>query len=158
MRIFLTGGTGFLGSHIVEAALRESHEVRAVARPTADTRHLEGGGAGVVRGDLNDQPSLRAGAAGCDVVIHAAGKVGDWGPWREYYEQNVRASRRVYDAAVDAGVRRAVHVSSVAVYGKKTLRRGPVDETMGPVPSGRLPRWYCYGRAKSLAETCALKY
>lgn len=158
MRIFLTGGTGFIGSYIAEAARDAGHEVRALARPTADTTHLESIGATILRGDLGDAESLRAGAQSSDVVIHAAAKVMDWGPWEEYYDQTVAASRRVYDAAVDAGVSRAVHVSSVAVYGKDAVQRGPVAESQGPVPEAQLPRWYYYGRAKSLAEQVAMEF
>ena len=158
MRIFLTGGTGFLGSYIADAAADAGHAVRALARPTSDTRFLESVGAEIVSGDLADPASLRAGAEGCDVVIHAAAKVMDWGPWPSYYEETVTASRRVYDAAVAAGVPRGVHVSSVAVYGKESVLRGAVDESMGPVPENRLPQWYYYGRAKSLAESLAMEY
>lgn len=158
MRIFLTGGTGFLGSYIAEAALAAGHHVRALARPTAAVDHLESIGAEIVRGDLREAGSLRVGAEGCDTLIHAAAKVMDWGPWEEYEEGTVVASRRVYDAAVAAGVERAVHVSSVAVYGKESVLGGPVDERMGPVPEPQLPRWYYYGRAKSLAESLAMEY
>ncbi len=158
MRIFLTGGTGFIGSYIAEAARAAGHEVRALARPTSDAQLLESMGAEIVRGDLGEADTLRAGAEGCDVVVHAAAKVGDWAPWETYYEETVAASRRVYDAAVAAGVGRAVHVSSVAVYGKEGVRRGVVNETQGPVPEAQLPRWYYYARAKSLAEEVAMEF
>lgn len=158
MRFFLTGGTGFVGSHVAERALAEGHHIRALARPQSDTTFLASLGAEIVRGDLADAVSLRRGAEGCDAVIHAAAKVMDWGPWEDYYEETVAASRRVFDAAVAAGVQRAVHVSSVAVYGKESVLRGEVDESLGPVPEDRLPQWYYYGRAKSLAETAAMEY
>ena len=158
MRIFLTGGTGFLGSYIAEAALAAGHELRALARQSSDVAHLESIGAEIARGDLGAAASLKAGAEGCDIVIHAAAKVMDWGPWDEYYEETVNATRRVFDAAVTAGVTRAVHISSVAVYGKESVLGGDVDESQGPVAEDQLPQWYYYGRAKSLAESLAMEY
>lgn len=158
MRIYLTGGTGFVGSHVAEIARCRGYEIRALARPAADTGHLESIGAQIVRGDLKDPRSLRAGLEGCDLVIHAVAKVADWGRWKDYYEQTVLASRHLYNAAVDAGVPRAMYVSSVAVYGKVAPIRRVVDEAMGPIPLHRMPRWYYYGRAKSLAETLAMEY
>lgn len=158
MRIFLTGGTGLLGSHVAEAAVLAGHAVRALARPTSDVRHLRALGVEIVVGDLRDAGSLAGGMRGCDVAIHSAARVGDWGTWRQFLEETVEASRRVYDAAVAAGVPRAVHISSVAVYGKRLPLTGEVVESQGPLPPGSLPRWYFYGRAKSLAESLAMRY
>src|SRR5688572_1430960 len=159
MRIFLTGGTGLLGSHVAEAAVLASHAVRALARPPADVRHLRALGVEIVVGDLCDAASpLADSMRGCEVVIHSAARVGDWGTWPQFLEETVEASRRVYDAAVAAGVPRAVHISSVAVYGKKLPLAGEVVESQGPLPPGEMPRWYFYGRAKSLAESLATRY
>ena len=158
MRIFLTGGTGFLGAYIAEACVRQGHALRALVVPTCDASHLEQLGAEIVWGDLADQKSLCKGLDGCDVLIHAAAKVGDWGLWKEFYETNVAGCRRLYDAAVDARVGRAVQISSTAVYGKQIFSGGIVDESMGPLAPERMPKWYHYGRTKSLAEMLAMDY
>lgn len=158
MQLFLTGATGFLGSHVAAAAVEAGHSVRALARPSSDLRHLRSLGAEIVLGDLGDMRSLLVAAEGCDVVIHVAAKVGDSGGWQEHFAATVQSTRRVYDAAAAVGVRRAVHVSSVAVYGHKRLKQVAIDESRGPLAEGRLPRWYFYGRAKALAEGIAMQF
>ena len=153
MRTFLTGGTGFLGAHIAEACLDQGDDLRVLVEPDCDANHLERLGAEICRGDLRDQQSLRSAVDGCELLIHAAAKVGDWGSWQDFYETNVLGARRLYEAAEDAGVQRAVHISSTAVYGKELIQDSPIDETMGPIPAELLPKWYAYGRSKSMAES-----
>ncbi len=114
--IFLTGGTGLVGSHVAEEALRRGHHVRALVRSSSDTTFLDSLGVEKVPGDLEDVEALRAGVAGADWVINCAAKVGDWGPLEEFRRLNVAALRLLLDAAADAKVERFVHVSSLGVY------------------------------------------
>ncbi|MEM8678175.1 MAG: NAD-dependent epimerase/dehydratase family protein [Planctomycetota bacterium] len=153
MRIFLTGGTGFLGAKIAEACVEQGYDLRVLVEPHCCSKHLEALQAEVCPGDLRDQPLLRRAVDDCDLVIHSAAKVGDWGDWPGFYEVNVLGARRLYEAAEDAGVKRAVHVSSTAVYGKDLVLDEPIDETMGPLPVDQFPDWYAYGRSKSMAES-----
>lgn len=124
----VTGGTGLLGSHIAERLVALGRPVRALARPGADASFLESLGVEVVRGDLTDPDACRRAVLGVDAVYHAAAKVGDWGPWREFQAGCVEATARLAGAAADAGVRRFLHVSSTSAYGHPRDRAEPVTE------------------------------
>ncbi len=89
--IFITGATGLVGSHATEEALKQGHRVRALVRPTSDTRLLEQWGVETIVGDLEDAKALRAGVAGANWVFNCAAKVGDWGSLDEFRRLNVDA-------------------------------------------------------------------
>ena len=72
MKVLITGASGFLGGHLVEAFRREGYEVRAMVRRTSKTGLLDSSGAETVVGDLFDPESLAQAVAGTDVVVHAA--------------------------------------------------------------------------------------
>jgi uncharacterized protein YbjT (DUF2867 family) len=74
-KVLVTGGTGLLGGHLVEQMVKCGYQVRALARKTSDTRHLETTGVEIVYGDIEDYNSLVAAAKGRDVVFHAAARV-----------------------------------------------------------------------------------
>jgi nucleoside-diphosphate-sugar epimerase len=150
--IFVTGATGLVGSHVVEEALRRGHRVRALVRSSSDTRFLDGLGVEKVPGDLEDAEALRAGVLGSDWVINAAAKVGDWGPIEEFRRLNVAALKLLLDAALDAGVERFVHVSSLGVYEGRD--HFGTDETV-PTAVNALDG---YTRSKNEAEALALSY
>jgi nucleoside-diphosphate-sugar epimerase len=113
----VTGASGFLGGNLVAALCRRGVKVRALVRPTSDLHRLSGLGAEIVRGDVCDLASLREAARGQQVVFHAAAKVPDWGPRREFFRVNLDGTRKVVAACQDAGVERLVHVSSMTVLG-----------------------------------------
>jgi dihydroflavonol-4-reductase len=118
MRAFVTGGTGFVGGAVVRRLLQAGHEVRTLVRPGTNTRQLDGLPVERVSGDLNDADSLRRGAAGCDWVFHVAALYSYWGhPWEEFVEVNVEGTRRMMEAAAEAGAKRVVHTSSIATLG-----------------------------------------
>jgi nucleoside-diphosphate-sugar epimerase len=116
-KALVTGATGFVGRHLVEALLRDGNlAVRALVRTTSPAlpREVECFHADVTRDD--DVP-IAAAVAGCDVVFHCAGAVGDQVSWENGKAVNVEGTRRVARAVRQASVARMVHVSSVAVYG-----------------------------------------
>ena len=118
MRVFVTGGTGLVGSHVAEQLRAKGHAVRALVRVSSDTAHLEGVDAELVRGDMSSARDTLADAMrGCDAIVHAAALVGARTARERYVAENVEGTRAVLLAAHSAGVRRVVHVSSVAVYG-----------------------------------------
>src|SRR5271167_4203513 len=114
--IFITGATGLVGSHATEEALRRGLRVRALVRPTSDTRWLDQWGVETIVGDLEDPDALVAGATGADWVFNCAAKVGDWGTLDEFRRLNVSALRLLLEAALAARIERLVHVSSLGVY------------------------------------------
>jgi nucleoside-diphosphate-sugar epimerase len=150
--IFLTGGTGLVGSHAAEEAIRRGHRVRALVRCSSDTRFLDRLGVEKVEGDLADEAALRRGVAGVDWVFNCAAKVGDWGELDDFRTLNVDALRLLLDAAVEAGVKRFVHVSSLGVYeGRDHVG---TDETVLPA----IDSLDAYTRSKTEAEVLALAY
>ena len=87
---FVTGGSGFVGGRLVERLARDGWSVRALARSDRAADAVRVRGAEPVRGELGDLSALVAGMEGADVTFHAAAKVEDFGPWREF----VRGQRR----------------------------------------------------------------
>lgn len=148
MRVYLTGGTGLLGTHLALALRDRGDEVVAVHRPGAETAILREAGCELVHGDVRDpSESLAKGMAGCTHVVHSAALVYADGSWDTVRSVNVDGSERVARAAVAAGVESFLHVSSVAVYG---TTEGEVDERH-PIDT-KIPPDDFYARSKREAE------
>lgn len=150
MRILLTGASGFLGSHIAEQLDQQGADVRALVRPTSDTRFLERlAHVTLLRGALSDKDSLFAATEGVDGVIHTAGLVKARRP-ADFYRTNAQGTVNLLDAvkrnAPDIG--RFVLVSSLAVM-------GPAEDGRA-IPAGASPNPVThYGRSKLAAEQAA---
>ena len=120
MRIFLTGGTGFIGGRVAARLRERGDEVVALVRSPDKAARLRELGCELVQGDLSDTAAIRRGLEGADACVHAAAiyKVGipkkDRGPM---FESNVRGTENVLDGAIEAGVGRIVYVSTVGVFG-----------------------------------------
>lgn len=150
--IFVTGGTGLVGSHAIEEALKRGHRVKALVRAGSDTRWLDQWGVEKVQGDLEDSESLLEGCEGADWVFNCAAKVGDWGTLEEFRRLNVRALGLLLDAAAAKGIRRFVHVSSLGVYEGRDHHG--TDETVPPAVNALDG----YTRSKIEAEELVLEY
>jgi nucleoside-diphosphate-sugar epimerase len=147
----VTGATGLLGSHVVEALVRLGEPVRALVRPGSDSSWLRSQGVELIEGDLSRPDTLVSAIDGCDVVHHCAARVGDWGPWRLFREAVIDTTANLLDACMKVGVGRLLHVSSINVYGHPKLREGQwltEDDAVGQ----RLWWWDHYCRAKIEAE------
>lgn len=145
--IFLTGGSGFVGRQLIRDLVADGETVRALARSDAAAAAVQALGAEPVRGDLGDREALVRGMSGCDAVIHAAARVGQWGRWPEFVRDTVDGTREVIAAARAAGVRRLLHVSTEAVLADGAAIVD-ADETrpLPPHANGFYPR------SKGLAE------
>ena len=155
MRTFITGGTGFIGGAVVRRLVEAGHEVRALVRPGANTRQLDGLAVQQAPGDLQDSESLRGGMAGCDWVFHVAALYSFWGHDRDdYYQTNVEGTRRVLEAARQADVRRVVYTSSIAALGLCQDRSPATEDT----PSVLEDKIGPYPRSKFLGEQVAREY
>src|SRR4051812_12884209 len=120
MRLFLTGGTGFIGGAVARKLRERGDDVVALVRTPAKAAALSANGVELVAGDLGDDEAIAKGVAGCDAVIHAAAiyEVGIPKSKRpEMYAANVEGTRRVLEAALAAGVKTAVYVSTVGIFG-----------------------------------------
>jgi nucleoside-diphosphate-sugar epimerase len=156
-RIVITGATGLLGSHLAEQLLARGERIRALVRPSSDTRWLQQSGVELIEADLNQSATLPAALEGADLVYHCAARVGEWGPWRIFRESILETTTNLLAACRQAGVGRLVHVSSVAVYGHPRHRPGQLfreDEPQGQ----NLWWWDHYCRAKILAEEAVRRY
>ena len=153
MRAFVTGGTGFVGSHLIDRLRADGIEVRALIRRPSDAAAIESAGATPVLGDLDDEASLRAACDTCDVVYHAAARVEIVGTEDEFMRTTVEGTRRLVRAASAAQVKRFVYVSSCGVFHPKLLASGREINEHTPTPEP--PRWFMYGRTKLAAENVA---
>ena len=139
MKTLVTGATGFVGSELTRQLLQEGANVRILRRATSQldllgeaAQHVEH-----VLGDVTDPTSLREAMAGVGQVYHAAAYVGFGGrrDWALLYQVNIRGTAHVIDAALEAGVQRLVHTSSIAALGRPERPGNPIDETAEWYPS-----------------------
>jgi nucleoside-diphosphate-sugar epimerase len=118
VKVLVTGAAGFLGGHLVDMLVERGDEVRAMVRPVEEAARLrELAGAEVVHGDLTDRESLKHVVQGVQRVYNVAAKTGPWGLEKDYTAVNVWGVADLITAAMDAGVQRIVHTSSITVYG-----------------------------------------
>jgi predicted dehydrogenase/nucleoside-diphosphate-sugar epimerase len=147
-RVLLTGATGFIGCRVAEVlALRDGWQVRAVIHNPANASRLARLPVELIQGDLQDEATIRELMSGCDAVVHCA--VGTtWGQRQEIFKVTVDGTRKLAEAALAAGVKRFVHLSTISVYGDDGAMTGTIDE-MTPVKpvSGSE-----YGESKAAAE------
>ena len=116
--ILVTGATGFLGSNLAAALVREGAYVRILRRTASDLRALEGIDVEHRIGDVRDLDSLGRAMRGCDTVFHAAALVSYWRRQRdELFATNIRGTANVVDACLRLGIEKLVHTSSVAAVG-----------------------------------------
>jgi len=124
--VLVTGATGFIGGRLVERLVSlEGARVRALVHTMGNAVRIARLPVELIRGDLLDLDSLRSAAQGCDVIFHCA--YGSSGNDEERRQVNVDGTRNVLQAALEAGVRRVVHFSTVAVH--DVDHSGVVDET-----------------------------
>jgi dihydroflavonol-4-reductase len=153
----VTGGTGFVGTHVVRALLAEERTVRCLVRPNSRRDNLEGLDVEIVEGDLTDAASLARAmkGGGIDTLYHVAADYRLWARDKDdLYRANVGGTHRVLEAASQAGVRRVVYTSSVAALGL-TADGSPANEET-PVVRGRIVGHY--KRSKYDAERVAREW
>jgi len=158
MIAFVTGATGFLGSHVARVLADQGAELRLLVRPTSNLRNLEGLKAETASGDLRDAASLEKAMSGCDTVFHVAA---DYRLWvrdpREMYRSNVEGTRAILEAARKNGVRRIVYTSSVATMGFASDGHPPGRPVDEDSPVSLADMIGHYKRSKFMAEQVALE-
>jgi dihydroflavonol-4-reductase len=147
----VTGSTGFVGSHLVEALVEQGDRVRCLVRQTSNRRWLEHLPVEYAVGELRDPASLRRAVDGVEVVYHVAAALAATSD-DAFDAVNFHGTRALAEACIDAGapVRRFVYVSSVAACGPSRDGR-PLDETMPEQPVS------AYGRSKLRGERVLLE-
>ena len=153
MKAFVTGATGFVGSHVAQVLAEQGADLRLLVRTGSDPKNIQGLNADRVIGDLCEPESIDRAMAGCDVVFHVAA---DYRLWvrdpAQMYQANVEGTRTILQAARKNHVRRVVYTSSVATMGF-TVKNKPVDES-SPVSLENMIGHY--KRSKYMAEEVAL--
>jgi nucleoside-diphosphate-sugar epimerase len=150
VRALVTGGTGFLGSHLCRALLARGASVSVLAR--GHDAGLEQLGVAMHAGDLRDRDAVTRAAEGADVVFHTAAKAGGWGRREEFESVNVAGTKNVIDACRDRRVPRLVYTSSPSVvYAKRDIEGG--NESL---PYARTFLAH-YPRTKAAAERLVLE-
>jgi dihydroflavonol-4-reductase len=154
MKVFLTGSTGFVGTHVARELAQRGAQLRLLVRPTSNLRNLEGLPAETVVGDLQQPESLRTSLRGCDALMHVAA---DYRLWvrdpKAMYAANVDGTRALLQIAREETIPRTVHTSSVATMGFKT--DGTIVDEITPVSLADMVGHY--KRSKFLAEQVAIE-
>src|ERR1700681_1024336 len=154
MLAFVTGATGFVGSHVARALVAQGADLRLLVRSGSDLRNIQELQAERVVGDLRDAASLKKAVAGCDVIFHVAA---DYRLWvrdpEQMYRSNVEGTKAILEAARDSKVRRVVYTSSVAAMGFQS--NGHLANEDSPVSLANMigP----YKRSKFMAEEIAIQ-
>jgi len=153
MKVFLTGATGFVGSHVARAYLAEGADLRLLTRPTSKRAAIEDLKADLVVGDLRQPKSLRTALRGCDALVHVAA---DYRLWvrdpKEMYAANVDGTRELLRMAREEGIAKVVYTSSVATMAFK--RDGTIVDESTPVSLADMIG--VYKRSKFLGEQEAI--
>jgi dihydroflavonol-4-reductase len=154
LKAFITGATGFLGSHVARALFEEGAELRLLVRSNSNPQNLRGLKAETAVGDLRDAASIEKAMSGCDTVFHVAA---DYRLWvrdpAEMYRSNVGGTRAILDAARKLRVRRVLYTSSVATMGFSSNGH-PANEDSPVSLSDMIGH---YKRSKFMAEQIALE-
>ena len=154
MRAFVTGATGFVGSHVARELAEQGAELCLLTRNSSRTENIEDLKAELITGDLADAASLKRGMQSCDYVFHVAA---DYRLWVRdpgaMYRANVEGTRAIMQAAQECGVRRVIYTSTVATMG--FTRNGQPCEEQSPVSLAEMIGHY--KRSKFMAEQAVLQ-
>lgn len=146
MRVLVTGGTGFIGSHLVEALLNENYEVYCIVRNPSKLRFLKGLNVTIIQGDLSDKESLKKIEWHFDYVFNLSGITKAKSP-EEFFQSNYIGTKNLVEivSELNPSIKRFIHVSSLAAVGPCENGK-PVNEQTEPTPVSE------YGKSKLLGE------
>src|SRR5579859_8176078 len=154
MKAFITGATGFVGSHVARALAAQGADLRLLVRSTSRLDNIADLRAETATGDLREPESLKRAMAGCEFVFHVAA---DYRLWvrdpEQMYRCNVEGTRAIIRAAQESGIRRVIYTSSVATMG--FTREGHIATEESPVSIKEMVGHY--KRSKFMAEQIALE-
>jgi dihydroflavonol-4-reductase len=153
-KTLVTGGSGFIGTHLVRALAKRGDELKLLARRSSSLEHLDGVEFERATGDITDRRAVRRAMDGVERVFHVAGSTSmRWGDWDKVFDVNVTGTRIVMEEALQAGVERVVHTSSAGAIGP-AKPGGTADETQA-FTAGRLG--IAYINSKHEAEVEAMR-
>lgn len=151
MKALITGGTGFIGSHLADMLLEDGYSVSILKRQTSNIKINEQPNLQYIIGDLLDKKSLIKACDSVDSVFHVAAIPRDWETKKNFYAVNFDGTKNLLDACVENKIKCFVYMSSAAVYGfPKTNKPIPEDYPLHPIGH--------YGKTKYLAEQLLWRY
>jgi len=152
MKAFVTGGTGFIGGHLIKRLLDDGFEVKALARNAEKAKALSAQGVEIVMGDMKERESFHGALSGCGVLFHLGNVASWWLPDKsDFIKINVEGTRNIMEEALEAGVKKIVFTSSLAAIRQPKGQMSTEDlEHRGDFESR-------YARSKYLAEKEILK-
>ena len=138
MNVFITGGTGFIGSHLVKRLVQDDHQVTCLVRKTSDRRLLQSLGVAMVEGDITTRESLRPGMQDCERVVHLAAAFKFWSPDPNIYRRvNVEGQRNLMEVALELGIPRVIDISTAGIWGNTKDKPTKESSPFGEKRSGR---------------------
>jgi len=149
MRIFVTGGSGFVGGAAIKHLVAQGHSVRAMSRSEKSDAVINALGATPVRCDLEDVAATHVGDA--DAIVHCAAFVEQWGPVEAWKRFNIDGTDRMLKASREAGAERFIHISTESVLWRGQHLRG-ADETYPRARNSPYPYSWTKARAEELVE------
>jgi nucleoside-diphosphate-sugar epimerase len=151
VKVLVTGATGFIGGHLVDALVEKDYEVRCLVRKTSNTEHLKKLGVELVYGNITEPNSIEKVLDGIDTIYHLAGVLGQWGvPDKVYWDVHVQGTQNLLEASQKHDIRKFIYCSTAGVTGPGfTL---PQDEYLPYNPSNT------YENTKAEAEKLVIKY
>ena len=134
MKIFITGGTGFIGRYTTELLSKSNHHLKVLVRKTSNSSFLNKLNVTIVEGDLTDKKSLFEGMKDCDSIINIAAHYTFWESDNKVYsEVNIEGTRNVMECSLEAGIKKIVYVSTAGIYGKPKEEPFNEESTVGPI-------------------------
>ena len=133
MKIFITGGTGFIGKYTVNLLSYTNHQLKVLIRETSNKSSLNKPNITIIEGDILNRQSLLKGMRDCDSVIDIAGLYSFWEKDKSVFGKiNIDGTRNVMECALESGIKKVVHVSTAGIFGKP--EEIPFNEESKPGP------------------------
>jgi nucleoside-diphosphate-sugar epimerase len=117
-KIFVTGGTGFIGSNLIRELLKKNYRVKALTRRCSNLRFISRYDIEIIKGDVRNLEEVENAMKGCDTVIHTAALARDWGRKKDFYDINVEGTENILKASKKNKVEFLIHLSTNAVLGE----------------------------------------
>jgi len=134
MKIFVTGGTGFIGKYTTELLSKTNHQLKLLIRKSSNSSFLNKLNVTMVEGDLTDKKSLLEGMKNCDSAINIAAHYTFWEPDNSIYSKvNIEGARNVMECALESGIKKIVHISTAGIYGKPNDEPFKEESAVGPI-------------------------
>lgn len=135
MKVFITGATGLVGSHLVDLLVSEGHDVNVLIRKTSNTKYLEGKPVKIFYGDITQPETLEAPLKEVEYVVHSAAVL-TAPKYETYYKVNVEGTKNVLEAILkhNPNIKRLVFISTQAAFGPAPSKDSPIKEDVEPKP------------------------